>query len=69
MLGDERNSDASVRLHNVEHHLGANVLQQIFNIVADEGIIVDGAPAKATLVRLAMVKICGLRAHSCGNGC
>ena len=45
MLGDERDPDACVRLNDVEHHLGANVLQQILNVVADERVIIDGAPA------------------------
>lgn len=45
MLGYEWDSDAGVGLHNVQHHLSANVLQQIFNVVADEGVIIDGAPA------------------------
>ncbi len=45
MLGDEGYPDASVGLHNVEHHLRADVLQQIFYVVADEGVIIYGSPA------------------------
>lgn len=45
MLGDERDPNARVGLHNVEHHLGADVLQQILYVVADERVIIDGAPA------------------------
>ena len=45
MFGDERDPDACVRLNHVEHHLGADVLQQILNVVADERVIIDGAPA------------------------
>ena len=45
VLGDEGDPDAGVRLNNVEHHLGADVLQQILNVVADERVIIDGAPA------------------------
>lgn len=47
MLGDEGNPNACVGLNNVEHHLGADVLQQILNVIADERVIVDGAPAHA----------------------
>jgi len=45
VLGDEGNPDARVGLHNIEHHLCANVLQQIFNVVSNERIIIDCAPA------------------------
>ena len=44
-LGDERNSDTGVGLYNVEDHLCTDVLQQVFYIVADEGIIIDCPPA------------------------
>ena len=45
VLGDERDPNTCVRLNNVEHHLGADVLQQILNVVADERVVIDGAPA------------------------
>lgn len=50
MLGDERDPNACVGLNNVEHHLGADVLQQILNVVADERVIIDGAPADVETV-------------------
>ena len=45
VFGDEGYSDACVWLDNVEHHLRANVLQQIFYVVANEGVIINSAPA------------------------
>ena len=45
VLRDEGDPDARVGLDNIEHHLCANVLQQVFNVVSNERIIVDCAPA------------------------
>ena len=47
MLGDEGYPDAGVGLYDVEHHLSANVFEQVLNVVSDEGVIIDGAPANA----------------------
>ena len=50
VLGDERYPDACVGLYNVEHYLGADVLQQILNVVADERVIIYGPPALSNAV-------------------
>ena len=50
VLGDERYPDACVGLYNVEHHLSADVLQQILNVVADERVIIYGPPALTNAV-------------------
>lgn len=54
MLGDERNPNACVGLNNIEHYLGADVLQQILNVVADERVIIYSPPAAVEVFRSLM---------------
>ena len=45
LLGDEWDSYSSEGPHHGQYHLRANVFQQIFYVIANEEIIVDGSPA------------------------
>lgn len=45
LLRDERNLNTSVGLYELQHDLSSDVLQQIFDILPNEGIIIDCLPA------------------------
>ena len=42
LLGDEGNLDPGVGLDKLDEHLGADILQQLLNVIPDEGVILDG---------------------------
>ena len=69
MLGDERNSNTGVGLYNVEDHLCTDILQQVFYIVADEGVIIDCPPAskKHVLMSLCYIQLSARSARLCNN--
>ena len=48
-LGDEWYPDPGVGLYELQHHLCANILQQVLNVLPDEGIVINCLPARKAI--------------------